>query len=182
MTESAVAPRHAVSVTVLDEVGDPVRDAHIVRVAANGTRQAERTGREGLWQYVEPFGGTLTFMVARAGYAPVLAVREARSLGEGLLLTTRCAPDGAGSVIFENGTGFVPGLEGRLDPIRDNLGRTYVYGDNLSFQDGPTQPHYFHEGVPFRVTDAVGHNAEVTVVGIVGRTSLIGYVPAGSTA
>lgn len=43
-----------------------------------------------------------------------------------LVITLRVLPTG-GSVIFPEATGHLPGLQGRLNPIRDTHDRTYLY-------------------------------------------------------
>ena len=37
-----------------------------------------------------------------------------------------------GSAIFPEATGSLPGLNGRLNPIRDALDRTYLYATNIA--------------------------------------------------
>ena len=44
-------------------------------------------------------------------------------------------PDG-GAVIFPEATGHVPGVTGRLNPIRDTQNRTYLYASNIAINDG----------------------------------------------
>ena len=39
-----------------------------------------------------------------------------------------------GSVIFSEATGHLPGLKGRLNPIRDTSDRTYLYASNIRDQ------------------------------------------------
>jgi len=53
----------------------------------------------------------------------------------GLLLELQPVETG-GSVIFPNGTGYLPGLRGRVNSILDSLDRTYVYADNIAIEQG----------------------------------------------
>lgn len=80
-----------------------------------------------------------------------------------------------GSTIFAEATGTLPGLTGRLNPIRDNLDRTYLYASNISINEGQAQPVHFFSGDELRLTDANGSELLVRVIDIVGRSALIQY-------
>ena len=152
----------------------PVPGISVVRVAANGTRLGGTTDEEGLWIFDEHYTGTVTVLLAGHGwdgqfyvFQPSEWVNEV-SANIGLF-------EGGGSAIFENGTGHIKGVSGRLNPIRDTADRTYIYGDNISFGDSPAQPFQFSPGEPFDAEDAHGHRISLTVPAIVGRTSLVRY-------
>lgn len=95
---------------------------------------------------------------------------------DGLLLALEPVKSG-GAVIFPQRTGQVPGLRGRLSPIRDTSDRTYLYADNIAIEEGRQQPVPFRTGKPIRLTDAHGAECSVTIVDIVGQSSLIEYRP-----
>ena len=80
-----------------------------------------------------------------------------------------------GSSVFELGTGHIPGISGRLNPILDTLGRTYLYADNISIGNGAPQPTPFEIGDPIQLADADGNCAEVRIVGMIGRAALVEY-------
>ena len=82
-----------------------------------------------------------------------------------------------GSVIFSEATGHIPGLSGQLDPIRDTLGRTYLYTSNVSINQGQAEPVYFVPGEDLRLTDANGREKRVRIVGIQGRSALVEHRP-----
>ena len=85
-------------------------------------------------------------------------------------------PDG-GAVIFPEGAGEIPGLAGRLNPIRDTLDRTYTYTDNIAVNDSRREPHSFVPGDDLRLTDADGTEALVRILDVVGRSALVEYSP-----
>lgn len=85
-------------------------------------------------------------------------------------------PDG-GSVIFPEATGSLPGLAGRLNPIRDTHDRTYLYASNVAINEGKQQPVHFIPGEDLRLTDAEGKELIVRIVAIVGRSALVEYRP-----
>ena len=82
-----------------------------------------------------------------------------------------------GSVIFSEATGCVPGLNGRLNPIRDTHDRTYLYASNIAINEGEQQPVHFIPGEDLRLTDAEGTELLVRIVDIVGRSALVEYRP-----
>lgn len=159
---------------VVENDGAPVPHVDVVRVASNGTFLQGTTDEKGEWPYVEPFLGTVTFLAASVGWSGAVAVMENADWDGPLELRMEVETEG-GSVIVRQGTGFVPGLEGRLNPIRDAHGRTYIYGDNLSFDDRPDQPHRFVANSPFDAEDSLGNRFQLSILAILGRTSLIRY-------
>ena len=80
-----------------------------------------------------------------------------------------------GSVIFPEATGHIPGLKGRLNPIRDSHDRTYLYASNIAIDEGKQQPVHFLPGEELRLTDAEGTEVRVRIVDIVGRSALVEY-------
>lgn len=80
-----------------------------------------------------------------------------------------------GSAVFPDGTGYVPGLAGRLAPILDSDNRTYLYADNIAVNGGQQQPVHFNLGDDLHLKDVDGYERSVRVVDIIGRSSLIEY-------
>ena len=92
-----------------------------------------------------------------------------------LAINLDALPEG-GSVIFPEGTGNLPGLKGRLNPIRDTLDRTYLYASNIAIDAGKQQPVNFIPGEKLQLTDAEGTELCVRIVDIVGRSALVEYL------
>ena len=80
-----------------------------------------------------------------------------------------------GSVILEESTGYLPVVQGRLNPIRDIHDRTYLYATNIAIDQGKQQPVHFALGEDLRLTDADGREAMVRIVDVVGRSALLEY-------
>lgn len=93
---------------------------------------------------------------------------------EALVIELNALNDG-GSILFPDATGDVPGLDGRLNPIRDTLDRTYLYASNIAINGGQPQPAAFRLGEALQLTDAEGREAQVRIVDIVGRSALLEY-------
>ncbi|MCY4653450.1 MAG: putative DNA binding domain-containing protein [Dehalococcoidia bacterium] len=86
-----------------------------------------------------------------------------------------------GSVIFAEATGYIPLVNGRLNPIRDAHERTYLYASNIAIDHGKQQPVHFALGEDIRLTDADGREATVRIVEVMGRSALLEYRPVTST-
>lgn len=80
-----------------------------------------------------------------------------------------------GSTVFELGTGQIPGINGRLNPTLDTLGRTHLYADNIAIGNGAPQPTPFEIGVPVQLADADGNRAVIRIAGMIGRAALVEY-------
>ncbi len=83
-----------------------------------------------------------------------------------------------GSVIFSEATGHLPGLKGRLNPIRDTHDRTYLYASNIAIDEGKQQPVHFIPGEELQLIDAEGTGLCVRIIDIVGRSALVEYFEA----
>ena len=83
-----------------------------------------------------------------------------------------------GSVIFSEATGHLPGLKGRLNPIRDTHDRTYLYASNIAINEGKQQPVHFIPGEELQLIDAEGTGLRVRIIDIVGRSALVEYFEA----
>ena len=82
---------------------------------------------------------------------------------------------GGGSLIFAEGTGYLPVVKGRLNPIRDTHDRTYLYASNISINRGKQQPVSFTFAERLRLTDADGREAIIRILDVVGRSALLEY-------
>ena len=117
----------------------------------------------------------MTVFAAASGYAAHLEREWLPSRGA-LAIELEALREG-GAVIFPEATGTLPGLKGRLNPIRDTHDRTYLYASNVAINDGQQQPVHFLPGEDLRLTDADGSELLVRIVDIVGRSALLEYRP-----
>lgn len=96
---------------------------------------------------------------------------------EGRRMATYMYLPSGGSIIFEEEAGQIPNLSGRLDPILDTHGRTYLYASNIAINEGQAQPVPFAYEAPIGLTDSNGKHMEVRVIMIVGNSVLMEYRP-----
>lgn len=122
----------------------------------------------------------MTVFAAVSGYAACIEhdwIPAERSL----TLEMNPLSDG-GAVIFPEDADEVPGLKGRLNPVRDSLDRTYLYASNIAINEGRAQPVYFLLGEELRLTDADGNEQWVRIIDIAGRSALVEYRAQPSSA
>lgn len=163
----------AATVTVHSE-GTPLPGVDVLALFPNKTWQRATTdeaGEAALDLYTTHL--PMTVYAAVPGCAAGLE-REWMPHKGGLLLELGPLPTG-GAAIFPQATGRLPGLRGRLNPIRDTSDRTYLYADNIAVEEGRQQPVSFRLGKAMRLTDALGAELSVAIVDIIGRSALIEY-------
>ena len=170
----ALVPADA-TVTVQCE-GDPLAGIEVLALFPNKTwvwAITNEAGEAALHLYTANL--PMTVYAARPGYAAGLERQWMPSQG-GLLLELTPLESG-GAAIFAQSTGHLPGLTGQLNPILDTSNRTYLYADNIAIDEGRQQPVTFRLGKPLQLTDAYGTEFMVTIVDILGRSSLLEYRP-----
>ncbi|MDE0046119.1 MAG: putative DNA binding domain-containing protein [bacterium] len=115
----------------------------------------------------------LTVFASARGHAAYLE-RNWTPSERALAIDLEAVPAG-GSVIFPEATGHVPGLKGRLNPVRDTHDRTYLYASNIAIDGGKQQPVHFIPGETLHLTDAEGAELNVRIIDVVGRSVLVEY-------
>jgi len=115
----------------------------------------------------------MTVYVAARGYAAYLE-RDWMPCNRALAVELETLPDG-GSVIFPEAAGELPGMRGRLNPVRDPHDRMHLYASNIAIDDGKAQPVHFIPGEAMTLTDADGKHLKVRIIDIFGRSALVEY-------
>ena len=153
---------------------NPVADAAVLALFPNQTGQSATTDVNGN-ALLEVYDAQLpmTVFIAAIGHRAQLKPDWVPAEGQ-LFVALEPQPD-SGAVIFSDGTGCIPGLSGRLNPIRDSLDRTYLYASNIAINGGQQQPVHFVPGDEMALTDANGQQAAIRILDIVGRAALVEY-------
>ncbi len=161
---------------VHDDTGKPLRDVHVLLVYPNNTYLEARTDTFGHADFELYAILPMTVCCASPGFA-ARVVSDYRPDGEpGGTLAVRMQPvPVGGSVVIPNQTGHAPGIRGRLNPIRDNLDRLYVYADNVAIDDGAIQPVHFQLNEPLKLTDAFGSTVTVWFREVIGASCVFDY-------
>ena len=156
--------------------GEPLQDADVLVLFPNKTWKHAVTDANGEARVdLHSIHLPMVVFVAVEGYAARLE-QDWIPAKRPLAVELTSIP-GGGSVIYRDATGYIPGLSGRLNPIRDAHDRTYLYASNISINKGKQQPVHFILGEDLLLTDSNGKEALVRVVDIVGQSALLEYRP-----
>lgn len=155
---------------VEDINSEKVVGAQLCLLSSNGTYINAVPQQNGTYELSVPDERPGTLLVAHKNYAAFF-IDDWTPQEQTLHLKSE---EAVGSVIIFS-TGYIDGLIGRLNPIKDSLSRLYIYGDNISFDDIDTQPYYFEQGIPFTAEDSMRNRFELVVLRNMGRTFLIQY-------
>ncbi|MDE0071876.1 MAG: putative DNA binding domain-containing protein [Caldilineaceae bacterium] len=163
-------------VITVRHAGQPVADAGLLALFPNKTWKQAVTDASGQ-AVIGLHTGHLPISVFAAAEGFAAQVESEWIPAQGPLTLELHRLPGGGSVIFNEATGHVPGVTGRLNPIRDTHDRTYLYASNIAINQGRQQPVHFLLGEELRLTDANGREMFVRIVDIVGRSVLVEYRP-----
>lgn len=169
-----VAPASPV-VSVRSREG-PLPGADVLALFPNNTWKRAVTDDHGE-AVVDLYTTQLPMRVFIAAHGLVACVEREWVPSQGALAVELDDLPAGGAVIFPEANGHVPGLSGRLNPIRDSLDRTYLYASNIAIDQGRPQPVHFVLGEELRLTDANGREMLVRIVDIAGRSALLEYRP-----
>jgi hypothetical protein len=162
------------TITVKSSESNPVEGAQIVAIADNNTTKSSNTNAEGNAVLTIPTRRQYQLLVAHPNFPA--AIIHKWDPGEDLAVTLDTS-DSTGSVVIHS-SGYIPGLQGSLNPILDTSNRTYLYADNIAINGGENQPANFVVDEPFDIEDSNGVVMQVRVLHIQGSSSLIQYVHA----
>lgn len=161
------------TVKVIDNNGNAIIDAQVVLSANNGTFLQSKTNNDGIAKFTIKTRREYSVIVAHSNYPS--AVIEKYDPNVDLEITLNLI-ENIGSIIIQS-TGYITGLQGRLNPILDSANRMYLYADNIAVDGGKNQPVVFALNQPLSLEDSQGVVMNVIFRFINGRTTaLIDYI------
>ncbi len=158
-------------VTVVNSDKQPIAGASLTAIADNNTTKESITSSDGVATIAIFTRRLYQLLVAHPDHPG--AVVPSWDPSDDVIVTLFTS-ENTGSVICMS-TGYIPGLEGRLNPILDTQRKTYLYADNIAINGGVQQPAKFEVNVPFELEDSNGVVMQVRVLHIQGRTSLLQF-------
>ncbi len=174
---AATAATPATAVIICHYRGSPIPGIEVLALFPNKTWKQATTDENGEAQVdLHSTHLPMTVFAAATGYAAHFEYDWVPAAQRPLTIEMQSLANG-GASIFPEGTGSLPGLSGRLNPIRDTLDRTYLYASNIAINKGKQQPVHFMPGEELRLTDAEGRERAVRIVAIIGRSALMEYRP-----
>lgn len=160
------------SVSVISTTGAVVASANVVAIADNGTTKGGQTDANGKVTLTIPTRRHYQLLVAHPEYPAALI--SSWDPAEGIQITL-ATTENTGSIICHS-TGYIPGLEGRLNPSFHTDKTAYLYADNIAIDGGKKQPATLKVNEPFELEDSNGVIMVVRIIHIQGRTSLIQFI------
>lgn len=170
---SPVANGVPAPVTVLhSETGVPLTDVHVLMLYPNRMYREAHTDGFGRAEFVLYARLPMMVLCAKKGFTA--CVTRNHRPDHSLEVRINPVKDG-GSRIVANRTGHLPGIRGRLHPILDNFGRTYLYANNVAINEGAQQPVQFAPNQPVRLADSFGASATLWFREISGASCVFDY-------
>jgi uncharacterized repeat protein (TIGR02543 family) len=161
-----------VKIIIKDKKNEPVSGINITGVAANKTTKSGVSNKDGVVFLNYQDGVEVTILIASPLFEGLV-----KSINTSQNYTFNFNDDTKGSVIAPSGTCYIPGLSGRLNPIKDTSNRLYLYADNIAINGGLQQPVHFNLTNSLELEDANGIVKNIWIPFIDGRTALINYSP-----
>lgn len=157
------------TISVFDNNGNPIAKAQISLSADNGTCLSSTTDKDGQGYFTISTRRMYKVLVAHPGFQSVIFDNYDPNSDLRIELTDI---ENIGSLIIQS-TGYIPGLEGRLNPILDTGNRMYIYANNISINDGANQPVIFKIDEPFTLEDKNGVVMKIIVRYISNENTLL---------
>ena len=155
--------------------GDHLAGAATLIELPNGTRRTGRTDADGAWRVdIYRTDQPMKFLAAAAGYLPFSKTVTPKDAAT-VTLKLEPSDDDRRAVLFTSSTGHIPGIEGRLNPIRDEGDRFYVYADNIAINGHVAHPASFQLGEPLHLQDVFGVETTIQFLEVASQFSLIEY-------
>ncbi len=167
-----------VTFTIKGESGDLISEADIYLIHQNKTHRRTQSNQNGeaVFPLVHPNKSFYTIFIAHNDF-PACIIDNFRC-NKDLNIELRKNND-IGSMIL-NGTGYIPGIEGRLNPILDQSNRTYLYANNISINNGSLQqPIYFQFKENISIVDCSGKTADIRIHRIIQKCTVLDYITHG---
>jgi hypothetical protein len=164
---------NAFELKVTDSSGKPVTGAHVVMVNKNTEYVLESSSNSlGVATFESSGGDDFVLMCAHPQYKGYYDNNFDPFRKKEIQFSSSKS---SGSTIIVQGTGYINGFNGRLNPILDRYERTYLYATNISVEGGSEadQPYHFKIGKNFEMVDRAGNEIEISIDSMIGRTSLI---------
>ena len=158
------------------DAGEPLAGVDVLALFPNDTWKRATTDEHGE-AILDLHSSHLPMTVFAAVTGFSARVRHDWMPAEGRLSLVLDVLPGGGAILIPEDTGALPGLRGRLNPIRDALDRTWLYASNIAVNQGQPQPVHFIPGEDLRLTDADGNERWARIVAVTGRSSLVEYRP-----
>lgn len=159
-----------VKITVSSPDGKAVAGAEAALILRSGAyEKGKLIGSEIVFN---PFNGTAKLFIAAPGFE---SYSHSYSPTDKPNFVLKPSENRDSIIIF--GSGNLPGKGGTINPIFDNLDRTYIYGTGIGLFEGgwPANPLTFRLKFPIAAIDSTGKHFKIYVMDISRAVSLVEY-------
>ncbi len=163
-----------ITIKLVDDAGVPVKGAQVTAILKSGAYQ------DALWEKVsghykcEPTEQCIKVFAAAVGHEATVA-RFPRDGGVFPMVLKKSSTKN--SAVIQR-SGILPGVDGSVNPILDNLNRTYIYTRKIGLEQKgrpALQPLYFSLNKPIDAVSPTGRNFKIWVIDITQQVSVVEY-------
>lgn len=158
-----------------DESGNLISGSDIRLIQSIGIHRSGKTNEKGTVSFplIGNRGVLHTIFVAHKDF--IAGIVDNFDCDTNLKITLQ-KKKSTGSMIFDNRTGYIPGIQGRLNPILDTSKRTYLYATNISINNNTSQPAIFKLGENINIEDCFGKTADIQILRIIQKCIILNYI------
>ncbi|MYC34760.1 MAG: hypothetical protein F4X64_16490 [Chloroflexi bacterium] len=164
-------------IKITDETHSPLNEAMVLVAYPNGTKKSVGTDQSGTCA-IDLYRDDISvrLIAAASGHYPYQCEFDLKKI-QGPVAITMNQGDGqwGNSAIFNGRTGYIPRIEGRLNPIHDTSDRYYLYGDSLAINGGGRQPVHFNPGEWLAIEDSQSMECSVKFIIVEDHFTLLEY-------
>ena len=163
-----------ITISVKDASGNCISGANIYLIHQNGTHHPSQSNQTGTAKFrIDQTNKNFhTIFIAHDDFPACIIDNLLCDADLDITLKRR---NNISSMII-TGTGYIPGIKGRLNPILDSSNRTYLYAGNISINNGSPQPTYFKFGENISIVDCFGKSADVKIHRIIQQCAILDYI------
>lgn len=159
-----------------DHIGPPIEGAMLLLAYSNGTYLTGNTDAHGECEFeLYRADDQMDLLVAAEGHQAChrTGVPATSLMGNGSVIELERVKESSNSILFTKSTGYIPGIDGRLNPINHN--GTYLYADNIAVNGRLARPAHFKVGECLDLIDVHGMQTTVRFLDVGPQFSLLEY-------
>ena len=160
-------------VSVQNSAGKPLKDASVLAMFPDTTWKLAKTDESGKAAFNFYAAKKMRVFCAAPEHKGV--IERDWLPPKSLSIKMKSLENGGSQVFTESGGKSLPGLCGTIDPILDNIDRTYLYTRTIAIDGGKQQPVHFKYGQNLHLTDAEGGDVTLRIMEIIGKSALLEY-------
>lgn len=154
----------------------PIESAMLLLAYSNGTYLTGKTDAHGECEFdLYRTDDQMNLLVAAKGHPAYYRtnVPATSLMGKGSVVELEANQEFSNSILFTESTGYIPGIDGRLNPIDHN--GTYLYADNIAVNGRLARPAHFNIGESLDLIDVHGMQTTVRFLKVGPQFSLLEY-------